>query len=383
MSNQVSTILKKRYFLATLFTCLLIFFFTIYPANRDLSNWRIQKTYYHSSEFIKDFNSNEEFYIYKKDPMYENLSKKERLAQYQKESLFLFQQAKSSDENGNYAKEYPRYYSNFLTENSFVLLAIVAGSGFLLFFVDLKTSFNSFLFSLGCSKKMIYWLKYILVGIPILLSILISKFFYLGILFNTIPKEYINISFKQLILSILASWIMYIFYFCATSFIGLTMGNMILGPLTVIAFTVSWNSFIISVINLKDFISNNNSEYLFPLINFEITRSPINFVIISILGILSLISLALSHILYPKISLEKNGDYLLFDFLRWPILLIIVFYITSTIVFYRGYYYYPMFAEAPSIIPVISFYFIASLVISFCIIFKKPIYNFINEKNYN
>ncbi|MHC5227682.1 ABC transporter permease [Enterococcus sp. LJL99] len=380
MSKQVSTILKKRYFLATLFACLFIFFFTIYPVNRDLSNWHVQKNYYYSSEFVKSFSSNEKDYIYKNDPMYENKSKKERLAQYQRESLFLFQQTKAADENGNYAKEDNIYYSSYLSENYFFLLAIVVGAGFLLFFVDLKTSFNSFLFSLGCSKKIIYWKKYLLVGVPILLSILISKFFYLGIFFSNISKECINISFKQLMLSILANWIMYIFYFCAASFIGLTMGNMILGPLTLIGFTSSWSNFIASVINLKSFISNNNAEYFYPLLTWGITKNPIHFPIIFIFALLSLISLTLGYIVYPKISLEKNGDYLLLDYLRWPVLLIIVFYTTSTIVFSRGYYYYPMFAEAPSVIPVILFYFIITLVVSACIIFQKPIYNFINEK---
>lgn len=86
------------------------------------------------------------------------------------------------------------------------LLFIVPLAGFLLFFIDQKTGFNQFLFSLGVSRKDLFKKKLLYVALPFLLSILVGQSLYALLIHTLIPAPYMNATLGQLFTSVISNF---------------------------------------------------------------------------------------------------------------------------------------------------------------------------------
>ncbi|MBO0459068.1 ABC transporter permease [Enterococcus hulanensis] len=131
----------------------------------------------------------------------------------------------------NYSKMFP-YVSNFSYMSEAFLLLFVPLIGFLLFFIDQKTGFNQFLFSLGASRKELFKKKLLYIALPFLLSILVGQSLYVVLIHTLIPAPYMNATLGQLFTSVISNFCLLSFMFASSAFIGSMVGNIVFGPLT-------------------------------------------------------------------------------------------------------------------------------------------------------
>ncbi|WP_348919996.1 ABC transporter permease [Enterococcus rotai] len=376
MNKQLMTILKKRYGLALLITSLCIILFYGYNGVSDVKRWHEMNAYFDSEEYIKDLQQLSE----DDSPRYSGLSLSERQALDKKEGLSLFYQTNSYDEQGKLisVSDQP-YFSAYFSENPILLIAVLAIAGFLMFFADLKTAFNEFLFSLGVSKRRIYFSKFALVSLPLLSSVLLAKIVFVGIITTGIPTEYVNIGIPTLVANVLASWTTCILYFSLSAFIGLVTGNMILGPLTVFGFCASLEFFITGVLNAWYYFTNatidryiTNKFFVYTVNKESISTFPI------ILAIaISLFLFIFGSFLFPKLTLEKKGNYLLFDKLKVPVVIAMTLYVPMVLVFSSGVYFGE---DVSSPIPSLLIYCILTALIGSYLVFRKEINEWVNLK---
>ncbi|MBP2099647.1 hypothetical protein [Enterococcus rivorum] len=378
MDKQLMTILKKRYGLFLVLAIVVILGTYTLSGINGASSWKATNESIYSPDQVNMLKKDQDNFFY--EDKYQGLSFDEKLVLYQKESLDLFLYNNFSDGYTN-----KKLYNSFYYKEAFFpLLIFVSATSFLLFFADLKTSFNTFLFSLGTSKKKIYWYKHLLVSVPFLLSILVGKFILTGIILANIPERFINISSGELLSSIIGSWITLVFFYSAGSFIGLVTGNLVLAPLTVLGFTVTMNWFIAGFVNgWNYFIGNHSDAALFYQSDFfyELGQNKVNWSNVAMTSGVTLLLIFVSAFLYPKLSLEKNGNYLLFDALRIPVLLLFIFYTTVTFTFSGGLFSYVLESEkSVSAIPTLLIYGIISTCIGSYIIFRNQINSFLYKK---
>lgn len=375
MNKQLLTILKKRYSFFVLITSIAIIVFYIFLGISDVNRWKEMEEYYNSDDFITELKQNPE----EINPRYKNLSLNERQEKHKKDNLMLFFQTDTFDDQGNMdTSENRPYFTMYLNENPLLLISLISLIGFFLFFVDLKTSFNEFLFSLGVSKHKIYFTKYLIIALPILLSALIAKILFIGIVILGIPSEYVNLNIEQIIMNILALWSPIVFYFSVTAFIGLVTGHMILAPLTLVGFCFSFEFFMTSLTNALYFFTDNTKEvYMGNFFQYIITKNPIPMFPIVFALIVSILLTVLGAFLFPSLTLEKKGNYLLFDKLKIPVIIVTTIYVPIVIVFSQGFSHDE--STQSSIISLLIYAIITALIVSY-IVFKKEIDRWIHQK---
>ncbi|OJG28181.1 hypothetical protein RU98_GL001429 [Enterococcus caccae] len=371
------TILKKRYGLVLVITSLSIILFYGYNGINDVNHWKTTEKYYNSEQYTKDLEKISEH----DDPRYQGLSLNERKKLNEEEGLSLFYQTNAYDDSGKLItdpKNYNPYFTIYFNENPLLLLAIIVAIGFFMFFVDLKTSFNEFLFSLGVSKRRIYFSKFALISVPILTSLLLGKILFVSIITTGIPAEYVNISIMELVANVLASWTTYMFYFFIAAFIGLVTGNIILGPLTVFGFCISFEFFITAVVNAWYYFTKTTSDYFITnkFFVYTVTKEPISALPITLAVIVSLLLFVSGSYLFSTLTLENKGKYLLFDTLKIPVIIAMTIYVPLVLVFSHGYYNYETGASP---IPSLLIYGIITALIGSYLVLKKEIHELINR----
>lgn len=379
MKKQLMTILKKRYGLSLIITCLFILLFYSYSGYKDVNNWKDTNAYYHSAQFDKDMAGVTE----EDNPMYTGLSLNERKELERKNSLNLFYKTTSYDEKGNLITNASdtSYFTMYFNEDPLLLLAVIVAAGFFLFFVDLKTSFNEFLFSLGVSKRRIYFSKFALVSIPILSSVLLAKFLFVGIITTGIPAEYVNITTSELVTVVFASWTTCVMYFFIAAFIGVIAGNLILAPLTVIGFSLSLGFFITACANAWSYFSSATADGFAAdsFFVYTVTKDPVSLTPIILAIVLSFTVFVIGSLLFPKLTLEKKGDYLLFDQLKLPVVIAMTIYVPVVLVFSRRYYTYE---DSSTPIPSLLIYGVLTALIGSYLVYRKEIHTYINRTRY-
>lgn len=237
------------------------------------------------------------------------------------------------------------YGFNTYSESSLVLLTIAIICGFTLFFYDNKTNFNTLLFSSRFKRKDIYQMKYLLIGSTFILSLAISRLIYVLGLIISIPSNYLNATFMELLPSQIMMIVFLSMVFVVSSFAGLILGEWISGILTMFGFWVSLPSFINSI--PFSFLSKDRSvitreyyTYYFDYSRYiqtnKSTFSDIGLAV-SLCVIVSILFYLWGQKLFSEISLEKNGSYLMFDGLRkatqWLFVIYVFFVFSASSVF--------------------------------------------------
>jgi hypothetical protein len=326
MNKELWMILKKRYGRLLIFVCLAIIVSYIYIGITNVATWKEQERMFDEVISIQKKQNNVQ------------LSKKEY--------LLLFNQGTEYNEVGPAV-----YYTTYFNEIPHLLLAAIVLVGFCMFFIDLRTGFNEFLFTLGVSKKKIYVYKYLFIALPFLGSVLLAKIFYMAIVVTGIPSEYVNISLMQLGAYLLGNMITNFLYFSCAAFIGAVTGHILWGPFAAFSFWLSLNYFITGCINAYYYFAGNDPTTLITSENkflvYTITKEPVNVIALISAVLFSIGMIFLGERLFSRLSLETKGQFLLFKQLNWPLLLILIIYVPLTLVFGMNNIYSISDSESP------------------------------------
>lgn len=190
-------------------------------------------------------------------------------------------------------------------------------SGLVVMHLDLRDHFNQFLFSSGYSRKHVYWSKIkVTWSVLLLLNVVGTAMEYLIFWLGT-PHGYTwTIAWPGVLTSWLVGLIMSLGLFAITWFASVIMGQS--GPLviTVAGFTISLAGFTGiggSILTKEPFALTSDQAMWFGLIVWLIA---------------SVILFVWGAALYRHLSLEHNGEYLLFPHLRVPVYIVFVLYVT-------------------------------------------------------
>lgn len=379
MDKQLLIILKKRYGFFLILCILFIFLYYSYTSIQGLAEWKNSEQFYDSAKFKTSIDKNNiEDYAFAFEETEKNFAPKtvEEIQEKLKlNNLQIFHRYMYQDILENEILAYSsRYFSLFNNVESILLILFICLLGFSLFFFDLKTSFNEFLFSSSISKKKIYCYKYLFLALPLLLAILFSKLAALLIIIGTIPKQYIALNLSALISYIIFSWLLLVFYFILASLIGLVCGHTLLGGITVCGLTLSIPSFCDAFNNSFIYLGKESTLFENPFYHqlTDDTISPLKYMSVIIICCLFV---GIGYWLFPKIALDKKGDYLLVDQFKLLTLLLMSIYIPILYVF-------PTVPSVDMKITLLRYIIclILTLIVGFSIIYHKQLMYWWHEK---
>ncbi len=335
MKKQLNQLIVERYKYFLLGVTLLIIGVTLFETRSNISNWKEVQTELSDKkaekEFYKDLKNTESYPTGKMTVFYDNREGRpavdtDDFKEYKNYRLEVFH------DDPNVVATYPGYAS----ESMFLLLLVAIISGFVLFFYDNKTNFNTLLFSSKFRRRDIYFAKYKIVAGSLLLALIISKVMRILSFMLFIPSEHLNASFLELLPSQILQITALALIFSVSSFAGIILGEWITGVVTLFGFWYMLTSFVVGVFSVYSNLINRVVYYEFIDVNLFLQLAKNNtgatFLYIMLFLAASLGMFFWGMTLYDRLSLEKNGNYLMFDFLRKPtqvIFLIYVFFATS------------------------------------------------------
>ena len=323
---MLKTIYLKRYGKALIAFALIIFGIYFLNAFSAVSNWHCQNNYLHSQEFKAEYENHSEAFTYWNSEKNQDTPYASR-QDYIADQLYFYRDSYQAQQNSN--KEHQNYNPKTvyygMTGQGYALLSLllVGLAGFLIFFIDEKTAFNRFLFALPQKRSQLFTQKLIYVALPILGSLLFSQLFYICYLKLGIPAPYLNVTWGQLLHSVITSFTLNVLLFTCSMFIGSMVGNLILGPLTWVGFVFfasflppAWNSFLnlFNRQNADPFSFNPENLFIYTL-----GKTGGYWWMIPIFLVLIFLFLGWTARKYRTLSLENDGDYLLHQDSRWPI----------------------------------------------------------------
>lgn len=382
---MLKQIYRHRYGKPLLILLIAILALHLYSGFASVKSWQSDYEHYNSKKFEENFKDFPESYYDTTRIEVTPENTDEILKDFKENQLQVYYDlldATKADSTYNQNTVYGN--TRVYAIGSFVLL-LAAASGFLLFFADLKTSFNQFLFSLGLSKKEIFWKKILYCGLPLILATLLSKTLMAAILAQGIPHMYLNTNFPQLMLSVISSTILTALYFAIGCFVGSLVGNLVSGTLvmTLLFFSSllipgaiqSVMNWILTYRSGNDFTTDTTNVHTYFVTDIGKTGGqPIMWLVFPLLTMILLFWASKG---YEKISLEENGHFLLVPQFRWPIWLLMTVYgtifITANGSLWSNYVYQRNeFGESVSITPVLLSYLLLVLflaAICFVIVF--------------
>ncbi len=242
---MIKQILYKRYKAVLIVAC--AFFVTLYAgaSAEHVRSWNSQYRYATSSELKKDFAAHPESYIQGYDEQTDKEIPYDSLSDYQKDWLtqynwsiryydhFNYWSTDFSDEDTS-TYQIGTHYGSSTSAGYFGLIAAVL-SGFLLFFIDQKTKFNNFLFTLPIARKKLFAAKIKYLALPLVGSFVIGVLAYVLIEYFGISANYLNATLPQLLYSGLGHLLLLILALALGIALGAILGNIVFGPLAVFA----------------------------------------------------------------------------------------------------------------------------------------------------
>ncbi|CAM3362684.1 hypothetical protein [Vagococcus fessus] len=228
--------------------------------------------------------------------------------------------------------------NEFYSESSFYLVIIVMVVGFLSFFLDLKTHFNTLLFSSRFTRKDIFIRKKVLISGTLLITLLLTKLISVWVLKLAIPSEHFLVDMGPMTVSVVTSTITLMAVYEIFAFAGMIMGEWVTAIGTLIAF---WFSLPMAseaidrlVIIVKHYILGYSTREIDQgswlgdgFVTF-LNDSPFELKNVILLLVVSVILIISAAYLYSKVGLENTNEYLIFNGLKRPIQWVMMSYIT-------------------------------------------------------
>lgn len=284
---------------------------TFYLQTTDaVKQWHLSNEYYHSKEFNQYFKENPETFLnnFKKGSTKEDFIRYNLTLHLSDDSLYF------RNENNLAHADSLYYYHSSSSMTLWFKIFFFMILGFVTFFVDLKTRFNQYLFSLNIKKTTIFRQKIIFHSLFILTVILLGCILAEGILYLSIPNEYLNTTFTQSIYSIFSTTLTYFTIYIIGLVLGAVLGHMILGPISIVL------TFYYIVI-MSQLLPDKVNYYLSTL-QFMPSFYGLHPYLLAFLVIAIVCGLALAYYSFSHTSLEENGNYILVPKLRLPIFLL-------------------------------------------------------------
>jgi len=217
----------------------------------------------------------------------------------------------------NKINQWQVYDGNEFTAYSFWLYFAFWILGLVLMNTDLKDNFNQFLFSSGFTRRRVYWTK-LGMGLGAVIGVVVLTLaFQYGIFWVSLPA---GVGFHLAWPGLITSWAFglasSIAFFAICWFAALIIGQTGALTITVIGFTWSLAG-VINIVNSifgKGDLGTNSAQFPWLWTGISLVAALILFV--------------WGAYLYPRLSLEHNGEYLLFPGLKVPVYIVFVVYVT-------------------------------------------------------
>lgn len=328
---MIRSIFAERYKKVLIAACLLVIGTGIFNAISQNNHW---KELYHDPNDRTYFEENREVLTYADDETglevpYSSYKeyRKRKLTFYfngspYSQAIVPFSTISKAE---NYSSEFA-YQTNFDTIWEISLLLIIPLLGFMLFFIDQKSGFNQFLFSLGISRKELFKKKMLYLALPILISILVGQSVYALLIHSFIPAPYMNATLGQLFASVISNFSLLFAMFCASIFVGSMVGNFFFGSLTwvVLWIFMTWLPNSVYSLGSAIYMANNITHKQFPrtLFVYAVGKMGGYWLVNLILIILGLLFIIWAYKKFQTLSLENDNAYLLHKESRWPIWLL-------------------------------------------------------------
>ena len=203
-----------------------------------------------------------------------------------------------------------------------IFLLFIVGVGLFTSLYDLKTKFNEFIFSSGFSRRRYFWKKSGLIFITTLATIVICMIADVGIAKLLISSNYFHVSESFLVLKLGHYIAGYTAIYAVGTIVGILVNGILAATITAFGFLGSWIIFTGAFLNNSmgnpfNYASEYNMEMMGPSV-------PVQIVIFLILA--ALMMWAASYF-FNNLSLEQDGPYLQFNYLKKPLLIFVTLYI--------------------------------------------------------
>lgn len=332
MDKNLRNIFQARYKAVLLF--LVVGFFALYAGGgfSTVKGWNFTYDWLNSDEFKNDFNNPENNYTKGYDEDGELLPYLD-IEEYQLRSLVLFNPSYSSaystqtnDSNTRFKPDqsYERghvYWSQFAFLSLLLIALCLFLLSFALFFIDSKTNFNAFLFSLSYKKKEIFRAKLLYLGIPVMTSIALGIIIHQVTIYLLIPDIYVNATLGQMLYSGLTHWVFLLFTSLAGSFLGVLLGNLVTAPLMIGIGILSLSQLdqfsthfqglleLLHLGSVNQFFEQTIRSYSSIAIN-HLDKTGATFLALLLLFGLTILLFLVAEKIYENTSLESNGKVL-------------------------------------------------------------------------
>lgn len=330
MKKELNQLMMQRYKYFLLGISLLIVGITFLETKSNLSLWQEERTELNTKKaensFYKELKSKDSYPSGKMVVFYDDREGKSEVetddfSEYKKARLEVFH------DNPHFVS----VYSGYVSEPIFIITLMAIVSGFVLFFYDNKTNFNTMLFSSKYRRRDIYLTKYKIVGGTLLLTLLVAKVARILSFVLFIPSEHLNANFFELLPSQLLQVSLLGVVFMMSSFAGILLGEWVTGVITIFGFWYMFNSFVAGIFSIYSTLTDRVFSYRFFELTFFFNLSKRNtlpvFIYLGLFIVVSAILFIWGMKLYDQLSLENNGKYLMFDFLRRPIQFVFLVYL--------------------------------------------------------
>lgn len=319
MNERLTQLLLRRHLKLILFVVAAIVSLHLFSVMNSVQNWNANYDSYNEK-------AEKEYYKSIKEDAEETDITPASYTDYKNDRLLFFTKSIST-ENSN------RYYSNFDGDSTMFATLLFALAGFLLFMLDLNTSFTQLLFQSSFSKKEIYMKKIVLLLVPLIISDLFSKILTIVLLQFSIPAPYFNATMIELIPSIAASTLFSILLFFVGVSLGILIGKPIYGLITLVGFLFSLSIFSVSCFDILTYFSTQNQLWQAEDMSIwvNISKNSVSLAQFVFLILLILILAFIGSFTYLKISLENVGNYLLWTPLKRPTFVLFICYTTFTL----------------------------------------------------
>ncbi|QBO37105.1 hypothetical protein EQG49_11890 [Periweissella cryptocerci] len=299
--------------------------FAVTTAN-DIHQWNQANVYLHSEKFAQQYTAHPDDF----DSSVLNDDSKvvqkrvKPISEIQKRGTAKFW-------NNQFSYAGPHNLRNMPLEPSLFVLAMILVATFVLLVMDTAKNFNSLLFASRYKRISIFWTKLaIIVGLPTLLTV-IGEVLYFGAIYLAIPNSAYNVGGYLTPINVLAVSAFFIFgiglIVLTTQIIGQTLWALIL----IGGFGLSTIFFAHAVSNVYLDVATNvlhmSTTAALSMMDNLLTAQRI-LIIVFVVGVIGIV---FASILYSRFSFERNGDFVMFEKLKWPLWITTLVYTTFSI----------------------------------------------------